>query len=225
MRGLVPVLLVIGALAGCTDTPPSPDEPPLTSEQPVGITVKSDDQIAAEWAAEFAAARAAATSDFEREALADDVITPEEYDEAVQRYVACVNERLPDEFAGYRAVKNQYGFYGYQSPRIHDSRSAAWDAAHRSASETCRKGTVAVIEPLYTGMIVNPRRMTSDEQILDCLKRHGAVDESYTMANYLADLAASFGEEAVLGDYDPGQATGFDLDTDRTETCRLTPWV
>jgi hypothetical protein len=213
---LVSVLCALAVLAACTKTSDGSD----------GSTTKSEEQIAAEWAAEFEAARAAATSDFEREVLADDKITAAEYEEAVQRFVSCMKETLPPEFAdGYQAVRNEYGVYQYNGPRIHESQSAAWEAAHTAAFDACRLGTTAQIEQLYTGMILNPKRMTPDEQILDCLKRHGVVEESYTMDNYRADQVANFGEDAVFGDYDPNQATGLDLDTEEATNCMVRPWA
>jgi hypothetical protein len=217
LAGLVSVLCVVATLVGCTSTSSSGGDE---------FTPKSEEQIAAEWAAEFEAARAAATSDFEREVLADDKITPAEYDEAVQRYIACMKETLPPEFAdGYQAVKTQFGTYQYQGPRIHESQNEAWEAAYAAAHDACRTGTTAQIEPIYTEMILNPKRMTPEEQMLDCLKRHGVVDETYTMDNFRADQVANFGEGSVLGDYDPNQATGLDLETEEATRCLVMPWT
>jgi hypothetical protein len=104
-------------------------------------------------------------------------------------------------------------------------RYALWERVYGDTIDGCRVGTTAQIEEFYVGLIVNPRRLIPDEQILDCLERHGVVAPSYMMANRRADLVASFGEDAVQEAYDPGQATGFDLDKEQAATCRVTPWV
>lgn len=205
-------------LAACSDSGSGSDS---------SAGVKNEEQIAAEWAAEFASARGSVTTDFEREALADDKITPAEYDEAVQRYMACMKQTLPPEFAdGFSASKDEFGMYSYRSPPFsNDEQSARYDQAKDVADEACRLGTIAQIEPLYVRKIMNPNLMTPDQQMIDCLKRHDLVDESYTLGNFLADTAAAFGEDAVPGDYDPGQATGFDLSADEPSQCMVTPWM
>lgn len=203
------VVVAISMITGCSNRDSGVDEK----------------RVAAEWAAEISRAKGAATSDFEKAVFDDDKITPEEYDEAIQRYVACMKEALPAEFSGgFEAVKDEFGVYGYNGPQTTEEGSAAFDAAFTEADKRCGAGTKVLIEPLYSDMIVNPKRLSAEEQTLDCLKRHKVVDDSYTMENYRADFAVADSEGSNPKDSDPGKATGLDINSDGAQKCSITPW-
>jgi hypothetical protein len=208
LRRLVPGVLAVCAIAGCSSDAPAGD----------------DKRIAAEWAAEFSRAKAGAVTDFEKVVFADSKITTEEYDEAIQRYVTCMNGALPPEFAGgFEAVKDEFGVYGYNGPQTTEDQNAAYDTAFNEADDRCGLGTKRLIEPLYSEMIMNPKRQTPEEQVLGCLKRHDLVEDSYTLENYNADFPAS-GDAAAPNDFDPSKATDLDVESDAVQKCTITPW-
>lgn len=206
---MAPGILFVSLIAGCTDESNS-------------RTPKTDAEIAAEWAAEIATAKAKATSEFEREVFADDEITQAEYDEAVNRYVECMNRTLPPNFTPFTASKNQFGMYSFSSPEIPNDQNDAWTAAHDAADTTCAVGTTQLIGPIFVGRIMNPRRQTPNEQFIDCLKRHGFVSDTYTEDNLLADMAAA---EMEAPGADSRHATGIDLKESGPHACFVTPWA
>lgn len=207
---LAPAVLVACALSACSSD---------------GSGDKDSARIAAEWAAEVSKAKAAATSEFEKAAFADDKITPDEYEEAVQRYVKCMQDTMPAKFAdGVAAVKDEFGIYVYNGPQTSAEESDSGNAAYERADEKCGVGTKALIEPLYVDRIMNPQRQSPDEQMLGCLKRHNVVDNSYTMDNFKADRGIAQGEESNPKDFDPSKATGLDLNAEPASKCMITPW-
>jgi len=121
------------------------------------------------WAREFAAAHAAATSDFERTVLADDTITQAEYDEAVARFVACL-----------RAEPQGFSVTAEPDPLIPGAAIYRGDIAPDVPPEvrqriiaSCQEGTTALIEPLFIATIVNPSHTDIDGLVLACLEAHG----------------------------------------------------
>lgn len=202
--------LIVAPLAGCTESQVS----------------RTDDAEAA-WVADTEVAKAKATSEFEREVFADDQITPAEYDEAVRLYVECVNRTIPPEFGAVTARKNEFGMYGYDSPPMPEAQQVSWNRAYEQAHEKCRVGTTALIEPLFVDKIMNPLRLSPDEQIVECLKRKDLVPDSYTVENFKADSGVAAGAEAKPGSYDPDKATGLDLSVTSgpVNGCMVTPWA
>lgn len=113
-----------------------------------------------------AAAYQQASSDFELDVLEDGEITSEEYDDAMDRFVECMDE------AGVTVSLNDVG--GYYTYQVSDSGGFE---AHQS---TCREGTVALIEPIYVDSVINPDALEPSDAIAACLVRHGVVPEGFT---------------------------------------------
>lgn len=208
---IAPGIVLVSLIAGCDD-----------KEQRDAGTPKSDAEVAAEWAAEIATAKAKATSDFEREVFADNEITQAEYDEAVTRYVECMSRTLPSEFTPFTATKNQFGMHSFGSPRVPNDRDQAWTTAYGLADGTCAVGTTTLVGPIFVSQVMNPRRQTPDEQFVDCLKRHGFVPDAYTEDNLLADMAAA---EMDAPGANARHATDIDLKEPEPHACFVTPWA
>lgn len=139
---------------------------------------------------DFEAARERATSEFERRVLADDVITSDEYDEAVGLYVQCVREagltiRTRDAGGGLR---------GYEI-------GGSWDdeLADRVAGD-CSVGTIGVVEGLYGQIVQNPQKADWDDLVAACLVAAGFVDAPYTGELFARDNTEPVFVERMMDD-------------------------
>jgi hypothetical protein len=139
------------------------------------------------WAAELAVARQNATSDFERQALADGKISQTEYDEAYQRWLDCMRQAFPPETSGFQItlVRQDSGAYETEVGPFSDAKPAPKDL--ETTTESCRRGTTMVVAGLYTSMKINPENRPLLQLIVDCLKRHEIVPQTYTTENLQAD--------------------------------------
>lgn len=123
------------------------------------------------YAAQFEQARQAATSDFERDVLADDEITRAEYEEAYQRYVDCMAGK------GITVSLLDQGGRYFVSVAAEDDE-AFQDEEREEGS--CVEGTTALISPLYVQILTNPNQEDEDELIVACLIDLGLADPSFT---------------------------------------------
>jgi hypothetical protein len=136
------------------------------------------------WAADVKAAQGQATSDLERRILADGVVSKAEYVEAVNGYVSCmssngvniVTEPRPPGILIYK-VRDQ--------PKDFDTLDAK-----------CRSGTNALIEPLYTGHLTNPKNLSAAALFAQCFVRKGLVAKGYTEERSRRDMEAKTGPYA-----------------------------
>lgn len=87
----------------------------------------------------FDQAREEATSAFESDALADDLITREEYEQAVGLYMECLTD------AGLDATAEQQASGLYQYAIRYEEGTTEADPAEYS----CALGTTYLVEPLY----------------------------------------------------------------------------
>lgn len=131
------------------------------------------------WAAEFELARAAATSDFERQVLADDEITRAEYEEAVQLYVECAHDAGVDI-----SPVEQDGAYIYAVDGLIDD-------ATDLVLDDCAVGTTMQIEGLYSSIATNPDNEDWWGLFLRCMKDSGLVEEDATLAEVQQAIAIS----------------------------------
>ncbi|MFJ6678614.1 hypothetical protein ACIQLK_05720 [Microbacterium sp. NPDC091382] len=118
----------------------------------------------------IAQARDQATSQFERDVLADGEITRAEYEEAIQRFVTCV----ADEGATVKP-QDQAGYYVYAI----EGDVALYD----KAADKCAPGTKALIEGLYVDMLTNPNNRDYDELIAECFVKAGLVAAPFTKSD------------------------------------------
>lgn len=146
------------------------------------------------WAANVKAAQSEATTDFERQALADGVVSEQEYAEAAQRLIECAKAR------GVTVVQTQ-----------RSGRPSGWSGAGSptfdQVFDDCTKGNTAVLEPIYFGMRDNPLNEDPMAKDVACLKRAGLVPESYTVSDFQRDL-------------DP-QKLPFDTESDAAKKCLI----
>jgi hypothetical protein len=122
--------------------------------------------------------------------LADLSITRAEYEEAVARYVRCIE----DAGAAVKPV-DQAGYYVYEI----SGDVGRYDAV----ADTCATGTRALIEPLYLNMITNPEAEDFADIVVVCLKRYNGVDEQVTGADLERYLEASTNGESLPFEVDP----------------------
>lgn len=147
-------------------------------------------------------ARQQATSDFQREVLADGIITKAEFDEAVQRYVTC----MADKGVEVKPYDMGGGYYGYAVG------SDSNDQFQRF-SDACHEGATALIEDLYIQMLTNPSGGNIEDAVAECLVRKGLVDATFTGA-----------ELRRLSSADPrGKNMPFDTNDPEAVACRINP--
>ena len=136
--GLVAVLV---STAACTAAPAVPEGP---------------------WADDIRLAQAAASSDFQKEAFADGVITRAEYVEGLDLYLACLADVGWDV-----SLLPQRDYFVFAV--------AGADASFDAASDACRDQTVGEVEQIYVDMLQNPKNQPYWANVRDCLVR-GELD-------------------------------------------------
>ena len=152
--------VIAGVGVGCSGPPPTSDP----------------------YAEDLRQAKELATSDFERAALEDGKVMREEYEEAVQRYVACIRDG-----GGSVEPVDQSGYYVYEN---------SGDIDHYDAiSDGCSMGTNNLIEPLYVDILKNPEKLDSDEALARCYIAAGLVKAPFN-AQDLRDLMTAAGANA-----------------------------
>ncbi|MFF2389362.1 hypothetical protein [Agromyces sp. NPDC058104] len=145
------------------------------------------------WAAQIRDAKASAASDFERDVLNDDVISRAEYEEAMDRFVQCMND------SGLPTSKGVAGdFYN-----VSTSYPNGADTSGAVESE-CGQGTNGLIEVLYVSMTQNPENRPYNEVLAECFQRTGITKDGATRS----DLDAAF-EEDRLNEVVDVEAQGF----------------
>ncbi len=162
---VVIAVMLMAVLTACQSTAEAPTVTQSANAEP-GSTGGGS------YASLFEQARQQATSDFEREVLADDQITRAEYEEATQLWVEClagkgVEVKLQDQGGYYTAgvpAENSEGF--------------------EENSDLCAEGTTAVIEPLYIQILQNPGNEDPTELIVACLIETGLADSSFTVEQW-----------------------------------------
>lgn len=159
-------VVLLGLLVGCT----APAPPESEADSPVSVPTPN-----LHYSAEFAAAKAAATTDFERKVLDDDVITRAEFTEARNLYFRCIRARGLE----VTTTPSESGLGGL-------SVTGSWEqSAVDSALSECLSGTTEVIEPLYVELVTNPDKRDLNDLIAECLVAFGVVQAPFTGADYI----------------------------------------
>lgn len=143
--------------------------------------------LSAVWAEDFAQAQRAASSDFERAVLADSTITADEYNEATDRFVECVQLNGLPAFAA--DDPHNAGLWSYALPSSSEAAAAQDQDAFFRISDLCAPGTNGLIEPLYVDLTTNPAKQDESTVRAQCLNRAGLVGPDYSAAEYNADQA------------------------------------
>ncbi|MFT3797090.1 hypothetical protein [Microbacterium sp.] len=153
------------------------------------------------YAADFEDARVRATSQFEHDVLADGKITRAEYEEAMQRFVACANDNAVDV-----SLIEQAGYFVYSVTAASSDSDAVMAA--------CQVGNNQFIEPLFVDQLMNPDKKDIDEVIAHCFVAMKVVPPPFSKAD-LQRLFRSAGivTYAVTGSSAaPLDATGVEVD-------------
>jgi hypothetical protein len=164
-------VLIGTVLAGCSDEPPASRGPYF------------DDIVAASKDAK---------SDFERKVLSDGSITRAEYEESVQKLVACGDARGVSISPVSQGVT-----YSYEVKTSETSDAVMAE---------CSVGTTQVIENLYGEMTKNPTKADYEALVAACLARSGLAPAGYTKTQYLRDRSAAKEGEVVKPDFPFDQA-------------------
>lgn len=210
------VLAVVGCTGGPTDTPASPPQ--------------ALDPYANIWTWEWVESQA--TSDFEREVLADRAITAEEYAEAHQRWLACMEEVYPPQTSGVTItlILRADALYEFQVEAGSGSLPQDYDLNNGQ----CMTGTIGLIAPMYGRLLINPDLRPMVDVVIECLQRHGLVDDSYTAANFQADQIKDHPypttirpdgteEQVPIAEFDPSQVTDLDMKSAEVLACLSNP--
>ena len=172
------------------------------------------------YAAEFEQARERSVTDFQKEVLADNEITDEEFREVRQKYISCLAD------AGIEATANPNGQYDF---------ALAPTAEQETAEAQCSKETIQSIEPLYYSLQVNPDNENFSELTAQCLRSKGVVDESFTAKDwdqFVSSFAAVQGaatkpDGSVPPNEDipnlPPLPGGIAMDDPQVQQCSTTP--
>jgi hypothetical protein len=144
-----------------------------------------------------------ASNDWERGVLSDGVITRAEYEEAVQRFVACGKDHgttiIPED---------HYGLYTYAIP----------GGDPDDVSGTCSKGTTSNVEAFYGESLTNPHRRDWAELVTECLVRTGVAPHGFSTDDYRLAQAT-----AQQRGGDGTHVFPFDVDDERFNQCNYNP--
>lgn len=164
------------------------------------------------YGARFTEALSRATSDFEREVLADGNVTRAEYEEAVHRFTGCM-----EDSGNHVTLIDQGGYYVYEYRQ---------GAGAEEAFERCAEGTTRLIESLYHSLVANPENQDWDEVTLACLKREELAPQGMTLEEYRDAIGVkgiSFGgvegEQSAAG----SMTLPFSTDDPRFVACQMNP--
>lgn len=176
---LVATLVVATSVVGCTSDPePSTSLPPA-------------DVLTVEFAKENA------TSDFEREALADGEVSHAEYVEANQLWLDCMEQEFPpggNPSVGVRERSDGLIEYYLTSVSADDQdRFDQWNS-------TCEVGTTALVATLYNDSVTNPTEEPFEAIIFACLEGKGLIPDGYTVEDFTRDFNS---ETPVTDPIDP----------------------
>lgn len=144
------------------------------------------------WADAIRDAQSWVASDFQKEVLSDGVISQEEYTEALDRWVTCMED------VGLTAglLPEGDGTFSYSI--------ASADGNIDRQNDTCRERTVDGIDSIYTGMLQDPANRTGPELLRDCLVAAGELDGSFTaidMEEHLGPIVG--GTSTIVDNKDP----------------------
>ena len=134
----------------------------------------------APWRERIEFAQTHATSDFERAALEDGMISDGEFIEGFERFSRCMGDH------GYDVQRTTYKgeHAGFSVPQTDVSDNVVLG---------CQAGTTVLIEPLYTGMRSDPDNGDNWTLFLTCAKQKGLVAEEYSREDLIRDSDTASG--------------------------------
>ncbi len=166
------------------------------------------------WAAEFDQALTTATSDRQREILADDQITQAEYDELKLAWARCMTDHgFPGTLAPEPYVPGGYQYVSPAPPEPLGTPQASGEGpfdAFAAADETC-SAIMGPVEALFGRVVTNPHNEDWAALQYACALRHELIPESMSQGE--------FATADATGDW----PVGVNLFTDRFATCFINP--
>lgn len=164
---VVTVSLFLSSCAASTAAPdPDPTHP----------SVPNTPAFTGPWAAEFADAWTDATTEFEREAIADGVVSEQEHAETVDRMTQCMAD------AGIEYIDKSSGSEYTFPPSM---TSAEANEVTTECEKTSGDWTV---NSLYSMVSHNPENIDDSILMAECLIRVGVVPPGYTAADWDAEM-------------------------------------
>ncbi|MDR2620577.1 MAG: hypothetical protein LBC29_05625 [Propionibacteriaceae bacterium] len=128
--------------------------------------------------AEFAQAMAEAPNEYQRDILADGVITRVEVLDAHSRVVECVNASDLGISAGFE--EDTSGAFSFTS-RVSGEEETATQS---EVVSRCYSQWAGEIDGLYSSIIINPNNEDPDALFVACLIRHELVPAGFTTEDY-----------------------------------------
>lgn len=164
-------LAAIAPLSGCASS-----EPRASSHGSTGGDA-STPTFSGPWADEFLSAFRASKSEFERNVLADGVVTDGEFSEMQDRFAKCLTAH-DIQFKGFNAA----GGYDFDF----GERMSAAEA--NAAADTCSASSgLDTVGSLFFAMHRNPKNVDEATLMADCLVRKKMVPKGYTAGDYTRD--------------------------------------
>lgn len=175
-------LLALVLLGGCdgAGTAEGPAQPVPAAGVP---------EFSGPWAAEFSRTYAGATSDFVREALADERISDAEHARAVEAFTTCLAE-IGIEFRGFDTQNG--GYSTSTAPHGQDT--------HELVSGCEASSGYGDIGMLHDVVTTNPENLDMPTLIAQCLVREGVVPAGYSGSDYDTDAAQWYADPEGLPD-------------------------
>jgi hypothetical protein len=176
IASIVGALLLIGTVSACTSTPSSSVSAPSSQ-------LSFPEQLKA--------ARAEATSDFERKVLDSAIktgsISAADYEQAVSVYLKCTSA------AGVTidAIKQPNGIYKWVPQGVTDLNK------YGEVTNKCADGTTMRIEGLYKLQVANPNMLSSDEAVVECFHKNNVGPKGYDAKQFDKDFANQFAGSAI----------------------------
>lgn len=153
------------------------------------------------YAPEIAAAKSVAESDFEKTVFEDNLISRAEYEEAEQRYVACLDSK-----GAKISLVDEGGYYTYEiSGEIVDTYDAVKD--------DCRLGNTNLIESLYVDQLLNPQKIAFEDKVVACFIANGVAPADFTAKDFL-DIVADNPRGLATANEPGSQWAGYNFDPD-----------
>ncbi|QIM18290.1 hypothetical protein G7066_05815 [Leucobacter coleopterorum] len=159
-------------LSGCAST-----EVDGSSKKQVGTEESDVPDFSGPWATNFSAAYAAAESDFERSVLEDEKITDQELAETLDRFTTCL-----EAYGHYDIKIKEDSSFTFQSPENAESKETEKQVTQCSAESGEQH-----ISSLHAFIRINPDNLDVDTIMAACLVKKGAVDPSYSAADFALD--------------------------------------
>lgn len=136
-----------------------------------GCTGKDSIDPSQPYAEEVRYSQEHATSEFEKSALEDGVVSRDEYLEALERYVSCIESK-----GSAVGLVEQGGIFIYE---------ISGDISfYDSIADGCDVGTKGLLEPLYINMLADPEKKGYDFVTAQCMVDMGVVDKDFTSQDY-----------------------------------------